>query len=319
MFEGLKKLWTLFKKVRLGLTLFIISTFTFFVILFPLNDLGDLVSSQVAKLTRNQVYFQFDDLALSAIPPGLQMSHVYIETTQLSGLKARDVTLLPSVLGALKGKPFGSVKADGLLKGDVKLNVSSAPKSESGAERTLIELVAKKISLKELRSFLGLPFFIQGDLNIETKTTADLTLQEQPDMDLNLGLTRFELPPTNVNTAFGPLTMPELKLKQIDLKGRLSGGTFIIEKADLGQATDELQATLKGQIKINLLMNLQGQIIPQLGSYNLDVDLRTQKSFQDKANLFLSFLQSHQISPGQYKFKVASPQWGIPPQITTLR
>lgn len=318
MMENLKKLWHGFKKLRLALLLFVVSSIVFFVLLFPLNDLGDLITSQVGKLSHNQVYFQFDDLALSALPPGLQMSNVYVETMQISGLKARDVTVLPFITGLLKGKPYGHVNATGILHGDVSLSVSSASPGEKGTERTTIELGAKKLSLKDIRSLLGLPFFIQGELNLDTKALADLTFQEQPDVDLNIALTKFELPPTNVNTMFGPLTLPELKLKQIELKGRLSGGTFIIEKGELGQAGDELQASLKGQIKISLL-NMGGQIVPQIGSYNLDVDLRTQKSFQDKANLFLSFLQSHQKSPGQYKFKMASPQWGVPPQITTLR
>lgn len=318
MLDGIKKIWTLLKKLRLAFFIFFVSTLAFFVLLFPLNDLGDLITSQVGRLSGNQVYFQFDDIALSAAPPGLQMSNVYVETRQLSALKARDVTLLPSIMGMLKGKPYGYISAEGFLKGDLSLNLSSAPKSENGTERSLIELAAKKISLKELRNLLGLPFFIQGDLSVDTKTMADLTLQEQPDMDLTISLTKFELPPTNVETGFGPITMPELKLKQVDLKGRLSGGNFTIEKGELGQVGDELQASIKGQIKISL-MNMGGQIVPQIGSYNLDVDLKIQKSFQDKASLFLGFLNSHQKSPGQYKFKVASPQWGVPPQITTLR
>ncbi len=318
MLNGIKKLWLLFKKLRLAFVVFFISTIAFFILLFPLNDLGDLITTQVARLSGNQVYFQFDDLALSALPPGLQMSNVHVETPQISALKAEDVTVLPSIMGMLQGKPFGNVNASGFLKGEMKVNVGAGPKGEKGTDRTLVEIGAKKISLKELRTLLGLPFFIQGDLNVDTKTIADLTFQEQPEADVSLLVTRFEIPPTNVDTGFGPLTMPELKLKQVDLRGRLSAGTFIIEKGELGQAGDELQATVKGQIKITL-MNMGGQIVPQIGSYNLDVDLRTQKSFQDKAGLFLTFLQSHQKSPGQYKFKVASPQWGVPPQITTLR
>jgi type II secretion system protein N len=318
MFEGLKKLWIQFKKLRLGLLVFILSTLVFFVMLFPLNDLGDLISAQVSKATQGKVYFQFDGLNLSAWPLGLQMSNVFVEAGQMSALKAKDVTVLPSVSGMLKGKPYGHINASGFLKGDVSLSLSSAPAGEKSPDRSTIDLSAKKISLKELRSLAGLPFFMQGDLNLDMKTIADFTFQDQPEADVVLTVTKFELPPTNVDTSFGPLTMPEVKLKQVDLKGKLSGGTFVIEKGDVGQAGDELQANIKGQIKVTL-MNMGGQIVPQLGSYNLDIELKTQKSFQEKAGLFLSFLQAHQTSPGQYKFKVASPQWGVPPQITTLR
>ena len=318
MMNVIKKFFALLKKLRLAFLIFFVSTLFFTILLFPLNDLGDLVSAQVSRLSHNQVYFQFDELNLSALPPGLQMSNVFVETMRLSALKAQDVTVLPSISGLIKGKPYGDVTASGFLKGNIALSVSSGPAGEKGIDRTAIELGAKNLSLKELRNLLNVPFFMQGNLNLETKTIADFTFQEQPDMELTFSLTKFELPPTNVNTAFGPLTMPELKLKQVDLKGRLSAGTFVIEKGEVGQSGDELQASLKGEIKITL-MNMGGQIVPQIGSYNLDVDLKTQKSFQDKAGLFLTFLQSHQKAPGQYKFKVASPQWGVPPQITTLR
>lgn len=314
----LKKLWSGFKKLRRALIVFVISTIAFFIFLFPLNDLGDLISTQVAKQTQNQVYFQFDGLNLGLIPLGLQMSNVFVETNHLSALKAKEVTVLPSVSGMLKGMPYGHITATDFLKGELNLIVSSASSSEKAIERTQLELAAKKLSLKELRNLLGFQFFIQGDLNVNSKAIADFAFQEQPEVDLTFGLTKFELPPTNIETGFGPFTTPELKLRQVDLKGRLKDGTFVIEKAEFGQTGDELQATVTGQIKL-VLVNTGGQILPQIGSYNLDVDLRAQKSFQDKANIFFSFLQSHQKGPGQYKFKVASPQWGAPPQITTLR
>lgn len=318
MFKYLGMLWTGFKKVRWPFLLFIVSTSVFLVLLFPLNDVGDLITAQVSQASRNQVYFQFDDLNLSVMPPGLKMNNVYVETMQISALKARDVTVRPSISGLIRGKPHGFVEATGILRGNLTLNVSSGAPSSKGTDRAQIDLTAQKISLRDLRSLLGLPFFMQGDVNIQSSALADLTFQEQPEMDLTFSLTRFELPPTNVNTAFGPLTLPELKLKQVDLKGRLSNGAFIIERGEIGKAGDEIQATVKGSIQMSL-QNMNGQIVPIFGSYNLDVDLKTQKSFQDKAGIFLSFLQSHQKSPGQYKFKVAAPQFGLPPNISTLR
>lgn len=331
MLEGLRKIWSGFKKLRLALLVFLISVLVFFVMLFPLNDLGDLISTQVAALSRNQVYFQFDDLNLSVAPPGLQMSHVFIETTQIPALKIKDLTVLPSISGLIKGRPYGYVSAEGFLKGNVSLDVSSGAKGEKSAESTVLNLSAKKVSVKEIRSLLNLPFFMQGEVNADTKATIFFTMTEQPgrgpvlnlddqpEMDLNLVVSKFELPPVNLDLRdLGSITLPELKLKQINLKGRLAGGTFTIEKADLGQPGDEVQLNVKGTIKVTL-QSIDGRITPFLGAYNLDLDLKTQKSFQDKAGLFLSFIQSHQKAPGQYKFKVASPQWGLTPQITTLR
>lgn len=318
MFKALAALWKQFKKIRFPLVVFVISTLLFFIVLFPLNDLGDLISAQVSKASRNQVYFQFDDLNLSIMPPGLKMNNVYIETLQISALKARDVTVRPSVSGLMRGKPYGFIEASGLLRGDVSLNVSPGTPTDKGVERAQIDLTAQKVSLKDLRSLLGLPFFLEGDLNVQTTTLADLTFQEQPDMELSFVLNRFALPPSTINTMMGPFTLPDIKLKQVDLKGRLSNGSFLIQKGEIGKPGDEVQATLKGQIQLSL-RNVNGQIVPVMGSYNLDIDLKTQKSFHDKVNVFLSFIQSHQKEPGHYRFKISSPNINLPPSIGALR
>jgi type II secretion system protein N len=332
MLEGLKKFWQMLKKLKLGFLVFILSTLGFFVLFFPLNDLGDLITTQVSNMSRNQVYFQFDGLKLSVLPPGLNMSNVFIETSQLSALKAKEVTVLPSISGMIKGRPYGHINAEGFLKGGLSLNVSAGSKGEKSAESAVIELSAKKLSIKEVRTLLNLPFFMQGEINAESKATLFFTIkqepekapifsiEDQPDMEMNITVSKFELPPTSVSLGgMGDITLPELKLKQVDLKGKLSNGVFTIEKGELGQVGDDLQMTLKGTMNVSLQPSFDGRIIPQLGAYNLDIDLKTQKSFQDKAGLFLSFIQSHQKAPGQYKFKVASPMWGAPPQITTLR
>jgi type II secretion system protein N len=331
MFDGIKKLWDILKKLRGPIALFIFSTIGFFILLFPLNDLGDLISTQVAKATFDRVFFQFDDLKLSVAPPGLNMTNVYVETTQLSALKAKEVTILPSISGMLKGRPYGHFKAEGFLKGDVSLNVSSGSKGDKSTESAVVELSAKKVSVKEIRSLLNLPFFIQGEVNADTKATVFfslkdqpnagqvLTLEDPPEIDLNIVVSKFELPPTNLSLGYmGEIILPEVKLRQVDLKGKLANGIFTIEKGEFGQVGDEFQLNLKGTIQVNI-QNVGGQIYPTLGAYNFDIDLKTQKSFQDKASLFLSFIQSHQKAPGQYKFKVASPSWGAAPQITTLR
>jgi type II secretion system protein N len=307
------------RSIKFALLAFVASTAFFFVLFFPLNDLGDLVTTQVFKLTGGRVYFQFDSLRLSVFPPGLSMEKVMVESPQMPSIKSDALTISPSIGGALKGLPYGTVLADGFLKGQVNLSLSGAGKTESGAPRSLIELRAQKINLRELKSFLNTPFYLQGDLNIETKGVADLTFQEQPDIEnVALVINQFEFPPGEVPTPAGPVSLPELKLKQIDLRGKLSNGTFTIENGKVGQATDELQVNLKGTIKVTF-ENRGGRVVPVIGAYNLDLDMRVQKSLRDKIALFLAFIEKHQKAPGEYKFKVASSMWGIPPQITTLR
>ena len=49
------------------------STVVFAFILFPFDDLSDLVSTQVSKATSGRVYVQFDHMNLSLLPLGLRL------------------------------------------------------------------------------------------------------------------------------------------------------------------------------------------------------------------------------------------------------
>ncbi|MFN8792099.1 MAG: type II secretion system protein GspN [Bdellovibrionales bacterium] len=308
----------LIKKALFFFSIFSMATTFFLVVLFPLNDISDLVTSEVAKGSNNQVYFQFDSLSLSPVPPGLRMDKVQVESAQMAGLKADEVVVRPSISGLLRGLPYGSLEANGFLRGHLNVKVGSGEPAEGGQSRSRIELAAQKISLRDLRGLIGLPVPLQGNLDIQSQALADFTFQAQPEGDLEVAIARFELPPSSVQTMMGPLTLPEVKLGQVNLKGRLSRGTFTIEQGDFGKTGDELQLSLKGTLQITL-QNLGGQIVPIIGGYNLDVDLRTQPGFQQRAGLFLSFVQSHQKSPGQYRFKIAAQSMNLPPQISTLR
>jgi len=306
------------KKSLFFFSIFSMATVLFLVVLFPLNDISDLVTSEVAKASNNQVYFQFESISLSPVPPGLRMDKVQVESSQIAGLKAHEVIVRPSISGLIRGLPYGSLEAHGFLRGQINLNVGSGEPTEGGQSRSRIELSAQKISLQDLRGLVGLPVPLQGNLDIQSRALADFTFQAQPEADLEVAIVRFELPPSSVQTMMGPLTLPEVRLGQVNLKGKLNRGTFTIEQGDFGKAGDELQLSVKGTLQMTL-QNLGGQIVPIIGGYNLDVDLRTQSSFQQKAGLFLSFIQSHQKSPGQYRFKIAAQSMNLPPQISTLR
>ncbi len=45
----------------------------------------------------------------------------------------------------------------------------------------------------------------------------------------------------------GPLTLPDLKLSTVELKGRLAAGRFVIETGTIGKPGDELYGTIKGK------------------------------------------------------------------------
>lgn len=320
--EQFRQLLKLIRESKGKIFVMVVSALVFAFMLFPFDDLSDLISSQVSRLSNNSVYVQFDKLKMSLFPqPGVKMDQVYIESIRTPAISATELVITPSVRGLIQQKPYGHVSAKGLLKGDVDLQVGKGSKTENGAERHKIEVSAKKISLHDLREMANLPILLKGQLNLESTALADLTFQEQPDIEMNLSINQFELPPSNVNTPMGPLTLPDLKLSTVELKGRLAAGQFVIETGTIGKPGDELYGTIKGKIGLTIV-NRGNSFGHQIGAYNIEVDLKTKRSFQERAALFLTFIDGYKTptSEGsQYKFKVSASNPMMPPSIGAVR
>ncbi len=320
--QTFKKALSVLFNSKLKFFVMILSTVAFLFVLFPFNDLGDLVSAQVARLTGNTLFLQFEDLKMSLFPtPGMKFQQVYVEPSGFAGVSAREIKFAPSITGIIAQKPYGSVSAKGLFKGDVWINVTSGSRAESGLERQKLEISAQKLSLQDLHDVARLPVMMKGSLNLETSALIDLTLSEQPDVDVNLNISQFELPPANVMTPMGPLTMPDLKLSSIEIKGRLAGGKLIIENGQVGKDGDELRGSISGNLDLSLA-NVGGAVTPVLGGYDFKLDLRTKRNFQDRAALFLSFIDNYKTATpdgAQYKFRVSATSTMIPPTIGAVR
>ncbi len=313
-----------FLKRHLGkLFLMVFFTLCFLFVLFPFSDLGDLVSSQISQMTRNEVNLNFDKMGLNLFPsPRFAFKQVFVEVQNLPPLTAQDLVISPSLSGLISQKPYGSVQAKGLLKGNVDLNVSSGKKSEKGTDRQKIEMTITNVDLQELRRVASLPVLIKGQLNLNSKALADITLVEQPEInELGLIIKNFELQPTTIDLGGFPLSIPGLKLTQLDLKGRLNDGRFFIESGQIGRDRDEVTGTITGFMSMTL-MNFGGSVAPQFGNYELSLDLKMKKSFQDKAALFLLLIDNYKkpIADGfQYRVKLSGTQFGPPPRISPLQ
>lgn len=318
----LKKAISALLNSKLKILVMFFSALVFLFVLFPFNDLGDLVSSQVSRLTANRLFLQFEELKMSLFPtPGVKFEQVYVEAAGLSGVSAKEIKFAPSISGIIAQKPYGSVNAKGLFKGDVLISVKSGSRTEAGLERQKLEISAQKISLQDLHDMTRLPVMMKGNLNLETIAMVDLTLSEQPDVDVNLSVSQFELPPANVMTPMGPLTMPDLRLSSIEIKGRLAGGKLIIESGQIGKDGDELRGTVSGNLDLSLT-NVGGAITPILGGYDFKLDLRAKRNFQDRAALFLSFIDNYKTATpdgAQFKFRISAASTMIPPTIGAAR
>ncbi len=320
--DGIRKLFgfAFAQKWKFVLTFF--STLVFLFLLFPFSDLGDLVASQVSKLTNKQIFVQFEKMHLSILPqPGVGVENINFAALGFPPLRADSVVVTPSVSSLISQKPAGSIAARGFMNGSLDASFRPTTKSENGVERHKVTLEAKKISLSELKDLANLPVRLTGSLNLDATATADLAFQEQPDVELTLSIDRFEMPISTVQTMMGPIALPEIKLANVQLKGRLSAGRLLIQQGSIGKETDELNGNIKGDVGLQLI-NQNGAIFPMIGSYNLEVTLITRKAFEDKAALFLNFIDPYKtpVAGGsRFAFRLTGSSLGAPPNMSALR
>ncbi|MES3036334.1 MAG: type II secretion system protein GspN [Bdellovibrionota bacterium] len=308
------------QKWKIVFTVFMTSVFYF--MLFPFSDLTDFVSNTIAKQTQNQVQLTMDSMGLSILPPGLALENAQVEIGSFAPLKAQRLALTPSPTGLIHQKPYGTFEAKGLFRGNAKISVSAGKKSDGGVNREKIEMKAQKLSLSDLKDFLRLPVSIRGSADLLSSSQVDLSWNEQPESELQILIEKFELPPASVPTSFGPIALPEINLSQVDLKGRLAAGRFIIEKGQIGKDTDDFSGSIRGKMDMALRNAGDGTPVPVFGAYDLEFDLLVKPAFETKAALFLSFIAAHKTPSTQgsrYRFKVTGMQWGAPPDISTVR
>jgi type II secretion system protein N len=309
------------------------STFVFLFILFPFDDLSDLVSTQVSKVSGNAFYLQFQKLKMSLMPtPGLKMEKVFFQASNAPSVSLDSLTVTPSLSGLIYKKPYGQISIHGAMKGDVDLTLSKGPRTEGGAEREKLEVRGQKFAMKDITEFAKLPVQIKGQLQFASTAVADMTWKEQPEADVDLTINQFELPPASVPTPLGPLNLPEFKLGQVFMKGRLSAGNFNIEKGTLGKETDEIHGTVKGSLGLALenraarggegRADMNNTPIPVFGSYTFDIEFTVKKSFQDRASAFLVFIDAYRSSVPEgavYRFKISGNNFSQPPTLSALR
>lgn len=302
------------KKILLGLLFYVLFVF----LLFPFRDLGVFVSTQVSKATQNQVYLKFDNLSLSMFPaPGLELSNVQVQTVQLPPLSATSLKLYPNIMSLLALKPGFSAQAEGLFDGNVGLSLRAVGANKEGVSKQKITLDASEVQLKKLGDFLKLPMNIEGYVSLEGDVEVDPTFSEQPSGNLDLSGNRVNITSAVVPTQFGPLNLPDTKLQEIKAKVSVGNGDLEIERVQLGTLQDELYAQMRGSIKIQF--RSQGQqvaVVP--GAFDLVVYIKAKPSFQAKAGVFLSFLDSYKKGEGEYIFRAQGANFYAPPRMSAL-
>ena len=257
----------------------------FFVMIFPYNDLSDLVTSKVAQMTQNQVYVQFENLNLDLIPhPALAMDDVNVDLPQMPTLKTSHLAVAPSLSSLLMLKLGFNLRAEDFLGGLLDLTVKPGGKTEQGSTKQSFNMDFHQVRLEDLQQIFSLPVPLQGQANVSTSVTFDPQMLEQPDGELEVSSKKLEIPASSIPTQMGPMQIPSFLFNQVQLKSRMSGGKLIIEDATLGKETDGFQGRIKGQM--DLKMEKYGPSVqPNVGAYEFRIDVTVKKHMEKDLNL----------------------------------
>lgn len=287
----------------------------FFVLIFPYNDLSDLVTSKVAQVTQNQVYVQFENLNLDMVPhPALAMDDVSVDLPQLPTLKTSHLAIAPSLSALLMLKLGFNLRAEDFLGGMLDLTVKPGGKTEQGSEKQSFAMDFHQVKLESLRELLGIPVQLQGQANVSTSVVMDPQWFEQPDGELELSSKKLEIPASSIPTQMGPMQIPTFLFNQVQLKSRMSGGKLVIEEAILGKESDAFQGKIKGQM--DLKMEKYGPSMqPNIGAYEIKVDVAVKRSLEKDLNILFVLVDRFRTptSDGsRYQFVARGNGYGPP-------
>jgi type II secretion system protein N len=326
--------WLWRRKIFLAV---IFASAAFFTVMrFPFNDLSDAITSAISAATGNQVYLQAQEMNIHLFPqPAISADGLRVETT-LPAIEAKWAKITPGLFGLIFNAPSllqaarggsaqalmthisGSVDAEGVFGGDVELGLGSGKKSENGHERSRITLSLSEINLKEVQQWADLPVNMQGKASAAADLQVVPDFQDQPEGEYEFKIAKFVMPAGVVNVPMGeasmPINLPAISLANVNFKGRLVGGSLVIEDGAFGQSKDPLYGRIKGQIALRLIPSGQG-LVPQFGSYNLTVDLTTNATIQKEIGFAFLPLESAKqpTSDGgaKYLFKAAGQGIGM--------
>lgn len=324
----------------------VLASAAFFTVMrFPFNDLSDAITNAIAGATGGQVFLQAQEMNVHLFPlPAVSADGLKVETN-LPAIEAKWAKITPGPLSLLFNAPSlisvargtespiklatrlsGSVDAEGIFGGDIEATLGSGKKSEGGHERARVTLSVSEVNLKDVQQWADLPVSLQGRASAAADLQVVPDFQDQPEGEYEFKIAKFNMPAGVINVPMGeasmPINLPAITLANVNFKGRLVGGSLVIEEGAFGQSKDPLYGRIKGQIALRLIQTGQG-LAPQFGSYNLTVDLTTNATIQKELSFALFLLDSAKTPTGdggaKYLFKAGGQGIGMaygPPSIT---
>lgn len=316
------KIWSFFVRPFFFITL---SALGFSIWLFPYDDLKDLVSKIVFEGTGSSLFLSYENLNLS--PSKITLEGLEVEQTRGPfNVRAEQLSLQPELASVLFGPfPFGKVSLLGVFDGDLRVEAKKGKKSELGNQGQSLDLIIKDVQIAKLLKSLGVPFQISGSLSLDTKASVflgktneagdqesadaegesslsdSLVFLEPPEAELSGNIKKFNIPAQSLQTGMGPLNLPDMLWRQMDIKARLSRGVLLIDRLALNSEKKDFDAIIKGSLNVNLDSPAQFS----LGGYQLQVELKVSADYyRNNQLLFLLFdPYKKETTPGLVEFR----------------
>jgi type II secretion system protein N len=304
----------------------------FFVVLFPFDDLGDMLTTIVAQQTANQVFVTSDHLGISLLPqPALKAEGAAIELAGVPGLpplKAKTLHAGLSIPMLLSFNLGFHVRAQGMFGGSIKASApmallegmfSPVPSKESKTYNASIAL--DDINLKDVTKTFDLPAPLAGRLSADTSIEIDPSFSKQPDGELDLSASKVVVEAFSIPTPMGPIQLPRLSMKSLKASGYIKNGKLNIENARLGETSDPIYASIRGQMDVNIKKGRRG-LNMQPGAFDLTVEMQVQSEILKAIPYFAmldAYTKAKTATATQYSFQISAPRIGMPPNIKKIQ
>lgn len=315
----------IFRFQKLKIALFFVFFGLFAIIMFPYNDLGDVVTAKVLAATQNAIYLQFSDLKPSFFPqPGLKLVGVTVDTPVVQSLKAHQLTISPKITSFLAFKPGINLAAEGIFNGNANVSVSLPGFTIQKGSKAKVQASTENLDVAEIMKTLKVPIELGGSLSLETEDLEiDPTNLQQTSGQVAVTIKNPKLGIMTLNTPLGPLPLPPLAVSSMDLKAQARKGTVQIERFALGKSGDEISATARGQFD---LKNSEYFGLP-IGAYDFSIELEIQSALETKLGVIWSTLESfidtykRASGPGKksFAFRVSSQSPLTPPKVSAYQ
>jgi type II secretion system protein N len=311
------------QKIRYYLKVFFLSALPSFLIFsflfFPFEELGNLVTNQVAKATNNQVILSFNDMSFSLVPsPGLSFQNVELRGQMLPELEMKSLEVAPSIAGLLSLKPGVRVASEGLYGGNLVLNTKGQDKTAKGTLKHNIDLELQKVSLKKLLANFNFPLDLAGNINLDLDSNIDPAFDENPEGELELNISPFRLNGGSINTGvMGEISLPPLVLKQARMKAQLKKNKLKVTELRIGSPGEAVMISVKADLDIRL-QKMGLNIVPSPGQYDAEIEINAGPEFEKDYGVYLSFLEQYKRSQANrniYRMKVSGLNFRRPPKM----